>query len=321
MIDKIKLIIKYGSQNIQYLVMFNKLDSHVVNNKLVRYDNKQTKNFSGGMRILFDEISKNIVIVGSLHKFYNYTQTKKTENYTNNLNIKQIQEAFYLLHLHTQIDLFDAQVKFYEVGINLYVANDPETYLTKLTHLVSRKKVYRLLENPKYKEFKVYSSNMNNDKRKHYKAYCKNTELKKEAKLEIDYYVLRLETVFTRPEKVYFSDFVSTVYLKELFKEFETDWLNVEYNNYKFTMPKGLHIGKASVLKNILLFGIDKTLEHIETSYKNNEITKKQKRTQKEFVNKEYLEKYSNFKLEEPSEKKEIETNLKIEIFKALNIN
>ncbi len=314
MLDKITLKIPIKNQDIENIIQTNNLQLYTTPKAQI-YSNLETTKKSYGMLIKLD--NEYIILEGSLHKYYNYINHNNLENYSNNLNIKQVQEAFKQLHENTKISLFDAQIKFVEIGMNLYLTEPAQKYLELFECLNIKDKEKKIMENLFFKENSVFGTNAHK-KRTHYKAYDKIIEMKeKRKKTENTPFILRLETVWKRPEKLFYTDLLQTNYLLKLLKDFETVWNGVKFKNNRLFLPPKISGGQREIIKDIAKHGTIKTLEIYKEQLKNNELTTKQHRTKKEFIQKEYPQIEQLIRIEPPPENREYLNALYFEVQKC----
>jgi len=326
MLDKITLKIPIKNQDIENIIQTTNLQLYTTPKAQI-YSNLETTKKSYGILIkieipfiIIEGKELFIIIEGSLHKYYNYINHNNLENFSNNLNIKQIQEAFNQLHENTKISFLDAQVKFLEIGMNLYLTEPAPKYLLLFESTMVKGKILDIDTNIKEKKGKQVGTCM--DSRTHYKAYDKTTETKKKRSKELnillsDLKILRIETVWKRPEKLYYNELLQTNYLLKLIKDFETVWNGVKFKNNRLFLPPKISGGQREIIKDIAKHGTIKTLEIYKEQLKNNELTTKQHRTKKEFIQKEYPQIEQLIRIEPPPENREYLNALYFEVKKC----
>lgn len=161
----------------------------------------------------------------SLHKFYNAMRTGKLFNY-NPFNFEEANEASRMLSGLLGLDLSGAVVKKYEIGINVPTEKPPETYMKELDYLEIKGRQYRIIEDRKHKEYKLYGTHSEKGKRIVYVFYDKTYEARSKIKdeirrQEVPENILRVEMDVQRPsEKVLFSSLFTPAYQAMLLCEF-----------------------------------------------------------------------------------------------------
>lgn len=148
----------------------------------------------------------------SLHKFYNALNGKGLQNY-DNFSFSDAKNAFthavdFFLDASPVLDITKGIVKAYEIGLNVQLSENAEIYMKDIQAIKAGSKEMRVLENPKYKEYKVFSTHADVNKRTVYTFYDKTTEVQTKIKnCAVPENIMRIEKDFKRPEKkLYFND-------------------------------------------------------------------------------------------------------------------
>ena len=281
MLDKITLV----NNNIpetkkKQIINKNNLQKSVLHGVEI-WDNKQVKNFTGG--ILIQIKNNTIKIEGSIHKFYEWIQGNPLENYTL-FTMKDCQKAFLFLLEHYGLNGLEFFVKTYEIGLNIYTgAISPIEILDKVQSIgILNGKQRKLYVNPRYQKERFLTTEMSKNNVLVFRIYDKNHErADKGRKNEIPNCV-RIETLRTRQKEVLFSEFITPENLTNLQNIFFSEWNLLNFEK-EIKAPKGTHQRKKDLAKNIILHGKNKVLKELED--KRPLLTPKIYRTEKEFIN------------------------------------
>ncbi len=220
----------------------------------------------------------------SLQKFYNSITTGKQINY-NDFSFKQANKAYIKLKELLKLNISKANVLIYEYGINVLMSKEPEAYMKQIKGFEINKQYKKVIEDRRYKEYKLYGTNQSKNKRtiyimynKTYETYSKikNIDSEPETIALIPKTLLRIETKIKRPSR--------TIELRELFitnfqKQIKQSFLLNFTQNIEF---KQIHIKTKEMTSNneqlyrqIRENGVNETLKDIEQQFKNNAISKR----------------------------------------------
>lgn len=219
----------------------------------------------------------------SLHKFYNAMQGRKLINY-NSFSFEDANEASRMLSGLLCLDLSDAVVKKYEIGINVPTEKPPDIYLKELDYMEIKGRKIRILEDIHYKEYKQYSTNKDKGKRIVYIFYNKTYEARSKTKNETRKYkipknILRVEMDVQRPsEKITFSRLFDTSFQSVLFYEFRQRFtLDLHYKEL-LVKTAGLTSKQVEVYNRIRELGAPGAAEYYQNLYRRKVISRDQYR-------------------------------------------
>jgi len=223
----------------------------------------------------------------SLHKFYNAVKKNDLYNY-DDFNFENANEANKLLTEFLKIDLSQAQVKAFEVGINIVTPTDPDNYMRELNRITVNGRQMRILEDLHYKEYKQYSTNKDKDKRIVYIFYNKTFEARsklkdKERRDNVPDNVLRIEKDTHRPiEKVYFEQLFDPNFQQMTKHEFKRRFgEDLEFETH-YIKTKDISNIQLEIIKSINKLGIEQTLNEKKLLLKMGAISRKKYRYFKE---------------------------------------
>jgi hypothetical protein len=233
------------------------------------------------MELPTDKRKGSLTISFSLHKFYNSVRNKGYCNY-DDFDFKKANEALAILTELLKVDISNAVVKKYEVGINVATDGNPDEYMKELSEIRIKSRKLRVIEDVHYKEYKQYSTHKDRDKRIVYIFYNKTFEAKSKIKdvgkrEAIPDNIMRIEKDIHRP--------VSTVYFYQLF---EPTYQQLEKQEFyqRFVCDlsyKGVPIKtKGITAKQLQLWemlqekGEPETKQHFENLWKQGAITRDQ---------------------------------------------
>lgn len=260
---------------------------------IVTYNNIDTKNFNGGLYIQIDH-KGNLKITGSVHKYFNYLHFNRLIN-DNRFNLKQAKETIFKMLNNCGIELMGLRVRSYEIGLNIGLNFEPTVLIQSLKAIDKR----RFYINPKYHLNTHVTTLIHTNIRVIYKAYNKTFEQQQKQRKPINKasYIIRLERVNKRLEKLYLIDFLADTNLNKIFKDFKSDLSalkfspNIEYKGGGYASQT-----KVDLARNIYLYGTKQVLENCKQDYKIGHTSTSHFRTQREFLRdwhiKELFKKY-----------------------------
>jgi hypothetical protein len=227
------------------------------------FDNSFKYNFEGGIYIKIDRDNK-LTIKGSLHKYFNFLETKKMFN-DNRFTMYQANETLLKLIENTGFESNNMFVTSYEVGANIQVETDPKTILEQITSIsvfddLSNKK--EMFVNASYKDKRHITTYKHRGIRVYYKMYDKYFEMQDKRKpTPNDKHLIRIETVNKKTEKTLLVDFMTIENLHKIKKQFIKKWNNLNFD-FVIDAPKGTHNNKRNLAKEIILTGKQTVIEN-----------------------------------------------------------
>lgn len=219
----------------------------------------------------------------SLHKFYNSITNKAYQNY-NDFTFAAANKAYNIMLELLNIDLSQAQVKKYELGINILCPLNPQSYMAELSHITINGKDARIEEDIHQREYKQYSTHKTRDKRSVYIFYDKTFEARSKIKdpakrVAIPDNIMRIEKDNTRPsEKIYFNQLFAPCFQRLALQEFRRRF--VDGLHYKATSikTKGVTSKQIEVSQQLRKHGLEASQQHYKDLYKQGFISAKQYR-------------------------------------------
>lgn len=260
----------------------------------VFYDNIDTKNLKQQKGIYVRiETNKRLKAEGSLHKYYNEKSGNERNNY-NMFTMSEAKTAIDNLLYDKGIDMEDAFVYSYEIGLNLNVAKDCRVYLEKIRSIGAVGTERKFFVNPKdvnpmHKNERSKVTGFNKV-RKCYKVYDKVHEcMDKKRKVIPEGNILRIEIVYKRLDKCRVIDFFSPDNLHKMVEAFFRDWRTIQFHQNIIT-PKGTGRAKQHLCLEIMNKGRDEVLKQAKERHSTGSLTDWEYRNIREFVNKEWDE-------------------------------
>lgn len=298
MIDKLTFRKKNISEkDLKLLQKKSKLRMHHKNGA-VYYDNKDTKDFNGGFYIHIDT-KGTLKVGGSVHKFYNFLNGGKLDNY-NNITMQESRETILkILEFYGLGSVGGYLISSFEVGANFETERPTHWILKKLDNIGNKPFYF----NPMYKDESHKTTEINKDFKRIFRVYDKLHELKDKKRKpppNINH-LTRCESIYRRCERLELETFLNIEFLKEKERIFWQEMKSIKLK--KFVEYTGVGVcshSKKQTAKDILQFGTVRALELAKERHEKKELTPKQYRTVREFIrdwhDKEY---YKNFKLNE----------------------
>lgn len=267
---------------VRQIVEFNGLQTNSKGGKIY-YDNMNQKNLKDGFYLRIETNNKMKLAV-SLHKYRNMLDSKGFVNY-DLFTMAEATKTAHQLAVNTGIQLNQMNVYGYEIGMNLYLSEDCRAYLDLIESIGLLENKRAFFVNPKYKNERLKTTYFYRDMRKVYKVYDKNFEMVEKRRKEDTGHpnILRIETVFHRVEKMPMEKFLSQTNIKRMTNQFISDWRTIKFKSLP-VVPKGTSGAKQELCAEILKHGAEKVLSDARESLKNNQITPKQFRRIREFV-------------------------------------
>ena len=259
---------------------------------LVFYDNINTKNLKQQKGIYVKiETNRRLKIEGSLQKFWNELQFGERNNY-NLFTMSDAKKAIKNLLHEKGIDITDAFVYSYEIGLNMNVSKDCRTFLDKIKSVgaVGSERLFYvnpMYINPMHKNERLKVTGFQKV-RKYFKVYDKVYEcMDKKRKVIPEGNILRIETVYKRLDKSPVIDFFSSDNLKKIVEAFFRDWRTIQFDLF-ITTPKGTGRAKQHLCLEIINKGKDEVLKQAKERHSTRSLTDWEYRNTREFVNKEW---------------------------------
>lgn len=223
---------------------------------------------------------KGITIKGSLHKFYNRTKNGKADN-SGMFTMEQAKEAFQILAEFSGVPLFECgKLTSYEIGYNIKTRSPAIEYIQKIQSIGVAKEPL-LYEDIRFKKDRQKSTRRDKNKRKYYKIYDKQYEVKLNQGREIPN-TLRIETAYKR-QSVKLADLLSREGIAKTEKHFIRSWQSVVFVR-EYSAKKGVKKSQADRAIQIKQNGKNAYLTEEKKRHTQGIITDKQYRISKEFV-------------------------------------
>lgn len=251
---------------------------------VIYYDNQTNKTLNDGFFIRIETDKKRLKLECSLHKYYNWILNRKQTN-DDLFSFSNASNSVDLLTDKTGIDVLNLKVSYYEIGLNLYMDCDCKTYIDNMQTIGTLDNKRQLFVNPRYKGERIKTTVFHRHIKKVFKVYDKNHEMRdKQRNFEpLHPYILRIETIQKRVEKMTVSDLLNPRTIQKLTDQFLKDWRTVQFTP-NIEAPKGTHRRKIDLAIQILLFGKEQTLSTNTITHKSKGLTDKQFRNAREFI-------------------------------------
>lgn len=255
---------------------------------IVFYDNIDTKNLKQQKGIYVKiETNKRLKAEGSLHKLFNEISGRERSNH-DMFTMSDAKTTIYRLLYDKGIDIEDARVYNYEIGLNLNISKDCRTFLDKIRSIGPVNGERLIYVNPKYKDERVKTTVFSSHTRKYFKVYDKGFEsMDKKRKVIPEGNILRIETVYRRLSKGSVIDFFAPDNLYKMIETFFRDWRTIQFEQDIIT-PKGTGRAKQALCLAIMDKGRHEVLRESKARHTNGSLTDREYRNIREFVTKEW---------------------------------
>ncbi len=316
MIDLITMVKTGVSENeVLQIIEDNRLKTNT-KDSIVYYDNEKMK-FADGFFIRIETNSKRLKLECSLHKYFSYLHTGQQSNF-DLFSFSNTKSSIDLLKQNTGIDIDKLKVTYYEIGLNMVLNGDCKEYINQIQSIGISDNRKQFYINPRYKGERIKTTVFHRHIKKVFKVYDKIHEMRdKKRNIEPtgNANILRIETIQRRVENMTVSNLMDKKTIKKLTDQFVKDWRTVQFIP-TITAPKGTHQIKIELCQQILLFGKSHVLNHASEDYQKGNITEKQHRRIKQFVNSDWDIFKDNIKVT----KSEKELEFREKIFKTTNV-
>lgn len=283
---------------------------------VVCYNNQKLKNLKqhNGIYLKIDT-KKRLKAEGSLQKFWNELQSGDRNNY-NMFTMSDAKTAMRNLLHEKGIDIDDAYISSYEIGLNLNVSKDCIHYLNKMKSIgaVAKERIFDA--NPKYihplhRNIRLKVTGMYSV-RKHFKAYDKVHEMRQmKRKIIPDGNILRIETVMRRMSNCQVNSFLDADNLHKLVDAFFKDWRTIQFERDIIT-PKGTGRAKQQLCVEIIDKGRGEVLSQAKARHTIGSLTDREYRNIREFITREWDEFKKHISFIQSEEEKEFRELLDI---------
>lgn len=273
MIDRIKLKTPITDNEVLNLLQSGLIEPTTRGRKRGYISTKQTEKFRD-LHLVIDE-SGFIEVVLSLHKFYSVLKNGTLDNSTQ-FTYRQAKEAFTALCDWLGIDLNEAKVLSYEIGINISMPRTANEYTKEMSE-VSQK---NLGEDMRYLDKRQITTSKTPTKRVFFKIYDKTAECTAKGRKPSQPYILRVECVFKR-QNFYAVKLWEDA--KKIRKAFFDRCDKIEFNRPLMGV-KGVRESEKNRAEKIISSGVDAYKRQVTTDYNNKYITRSEFQTNMRFA-------------------------------------
>ncbi len=231
-----------------------------------------------------------LAVKGSLHKYYSLLTTGKLEN-CGRFTMSEAKTAIAYLFGRIGANLENAVINSYEIGLNLTTAEPPLDYINAIElagHGTKRRR--KLYEDVRFELNRQKTSTRKRNIKVIFKIYDKGFEMadrKRQDKTDTPK-ILRLETMYKRVNDNA-VDFFEASNLQKIASQFFEDWhaavFKTDKADFVVIAPQGTKTSIIDKARRIMTLGRDEFLKDAERKRRANEITPKQYRNLKVFLN------------------------------------
>ena len=278
---------------------------------VVFYDNMGVKNLKkqNGIYIRI-ETNRKLKVEGSLHKYFNEISGYDRNNY-NLFSMSQAKRAIDRLMFDKGINVGNARIYNYEIGLNLNMEKNCRAYLDKMKTIGAVGNERTIYVNPRYKDERSKTTVFHNHTRKYFKAYDKGFEsVDKKRKIIPDGNILRIETVYRRLDNCLVVDFFAPDNLKKMVEAFFRDWRTIQFEQDIIT-PKGTGRAKRQLCIDIMETGTAAVLTRAKERQKSGALSDWEYRNIREFIANEWRDVKQSISFIQSDEEQEFRQLLK----------
>jgi hypothetical protein len=282
MIDNITMVKKTLSEIEKKAIIKNSRLMCNSLNGLIYYDNRTTKNFTGGLFVKIDTGNK-LKISGSIHKYFSFLENRTLTNFES-FTMEQAQTTFKKMIENFGISPDKIEISFFEIGMNIKTPIEPKEILEAI-HSIGANNERLFLIDANHKDSRQITTERHRDFRIYFKIYDKVFEMldKQNKRTPTGLNIIRIETVHRRCEKIFLSDFLNIDNLVRLQNSFFNEWENLNFYN-DINAPKGTTRGKIDLVRSIIYNGKNEVLKNYKLQYENKALTRRQFYTVKDFI-------------------------------------
>jgi len=196
-------------------------------------------------------INAHYIIQFSAHKFWNCWKIKTLQNY-NTFTIKDLLETWVEFQSFISFSLVGAKVQGFEAGANVEMSKNPSDYMRQISHIQIGKRQIRIIENPKYKEYKNYTSHADRDKRAVFSFYDKTEESKPFSPANL----LRIEKKYIRmAENPLLVEIFELNYIQAIKTDLQNSFVKNLHYQQKMVQQKGVNDADFRLLQLMVAHG------------------------------------------------------------------
>ena len=251
-------------------------------NGLIYYDNRTTKNFTGGLFIKIDQTNK-LKITGSLHKYFSYLENGALTNF-DRFTMNDVKTTFEKLTVNIGVNPDKVEITFFEIGLNIKLPIESK-FILEAIHSIGKYKEKIFLIDANHKEGSQITTQRHRDYRVYFKVYDKIFEMldKHHTRTPPGINIVRIETVHRRCEKLNLKNFTDLEFFSRMQNSFFNEWDNLNFYN-DIDAPKGTQRSKIDLIRNIIYKGKNEVLKQYKSQYENNALTKRQFYSVRDFI-------------------------------------
>lgn len=269
----------------------------------IYYDNMNTKDIIDGYYIRI-ETNRGVKLELSLHKYRNWLEGR---GYVNDdlFSMDEARQTIKDLKEKTGLPINQMKVYNYEIGMNLFLKQNCRSYMDQVESIGIHDQKRSFYINPKYKDQRLKTTYFYREIRKVFKIYDKQFEMKEKRRKEYSEHsnTLRIETVNKRVEGTTIEKLFSPDNINKLADQFLRDWRTVQFRKI-IVAKKGTPSARKELCKEILKHGTQQVLQTARERLQKKDITEKQFRRIREFINNDWdLFKHEIYVLQSDEEK------------------
>ncbi len=288
MFDKITIRVNVSNEECAHLAQLHCLQIWTnADGTQVNYRSSQYANSTG---IQVQIINNRVTLKCSLHKYWEKANFGRLRNDTI-FTISEAKAAFEMLLFENGFTAHKVRIVMFEIGLNLYVSYDPITFIELANYMVPASGGAKLMFiDANYHENRQRTTLKHSDIRRYFKIYDKGFEQQKKEKkagrldkvAHKEENILRIETVYKRASRRA-DEFFSDANLRPLIQRFWLDWKDLCFIR-DIRAQKGVRKSEIERARIIINIGAEQYLKQIKQNYKDQKITQKQYRTEREFI-------------------------------------
>jgi len=237
---------------VEHLLSTFEFDITIGNHKKLRINSKQ--NFDG-LFLKINELTNVTYLELSLHKYFNYTKARVLNNSTQ-YSYSNTLETVKMLETKLGKSISDANVTYYEIGLNLLVSQPPKQYIDDMKTILTGDSIKKLYINPIVRNEHEKITEFDKNKTKVYKVYDKIQEMtcKRRKDIPPNVNILRIESKYKYVRGLKLGDLLHPTQFYSIVNKFFLDWDSVEFNRY-LSCPKGTNGNQIALIHEILESG------------------------------------------------------------------
>ena len=275
-----QIAVCFDISEIERVAAINKMECYTKGGKTIYQIPDKVSQFCG---LWFQIVNHKATLKFSLQKQYFRTNYGRLDN-SQMLTMAQAKNFIFTFLQQIGIAPEKAKIKYFEVGLNIPVTDNPLEYIKAIRTIGTKEKETFIDAN--YQKTRQRTTEKTRNLKKVFKIYDKLFEVFDRAKVPYNNNgkggILRVETIYKRQSKPLTALFTNKA-LQTIAAQFYSDWQSADFDK-ELATDKGTKDSQRQNALRIRTIGLDNFISEIETAYKSHKISREMYRTKKRFA-------------------------------------